>query len=89
MNNHSSWFPNQTLFPKENKVIQFIYDDSHQQMLAVKVHIQQSHALHTNDEDLDDLSFVESYWISGKKVNVDCIFKFRNIKMRKVKCLSY
>lgn len=30
------------------------------------LHLTQSHALHTNDESLDDLSLRVSYWISEK-----------------------
>ena len=32
----------------------------------VKLYLTQSHAIHTNDESLDDLSLRASYWISGK-----------------------
>lgn len=32
----------------------------------LKLHLTQSHALHTNDESLDDLSLRGSYWISEK-----------------------
>lgn len=73
-----------TFPPKHhNKPVQV----SHNPLLAssgvykVKLHLTKSHALHTNDESLDDLSLRGSYWISEK--DESCISKIRIIKRGK------
>lgn len=46
------------------------------------LHLTQSHALHTNDESLDDLSLRASYWISEK---VECWLYSPNQKYKEEK----
>lgn len=67
--NNSFCIVGHTLSPKRNNKPVTV---SHNLWLAwsgiykVKLHLTQSHALHTNDESLDDLSLTASYWISEK-----------------------
>lgn len=69
LQNNSFCFVSHTYSPKHhNKPVKV----SHNPWLAssgvykVKLHLTKSHALHTNDESLDDLSLRGSYWFQKK-----------------------